>query len=119
LNFLCNLPRETIFSLFQLLSFFVRLKLFYRGKVEVHAFNFIRIFPNTVIYQRAINEGIISPDLELLPNDLSDFIKTYYRPRPGSLIEKSYSLMVRFGRFRRRLSRNANALTKNNGGSNR
>ena len=119
LNFLCNLPGETIFSLFQLLCFFVRLKLFYRGKVEVHAFNFIRIFPNTVIYQRAMNEGIISPDLELLPNDSSDFVKTYYRPRPGSLIEKTYSLMVRFSRFGHRLSRNANALIKNNGGSKR
>jgi len=119
LNFLCNLPDETIFSLFQLLGFFVRLKLFYRGKVEIHAFNFIRIFPNTVIYQRAINEGIISPDLELLPNDPLDFIRTYYRPRPGSLIEKTYSLMVRFSRFRRRLRSNANALLKNNGGSRR
>jgi anaerobic magnesium-protoporphyrin IX monomethyl ester cyclase len=113
LNFLCNLPGETIFSLVQLLIFFVRLKLFYRGKVEIHAFNFIRIFPNTVIYQRAMNEGIISPDLELLPDDISDFIKTYYRPRPGSLIEKTYSLMVRFSRFRRSLVGNANTRIKN------
>lgn len=101
LNFLANTPSENIFHLLRMIGFFIRLKLFYRGKVELLALNFIRIFPNTAIYRRALQEGVITQDQELLPLDPSDLIKTYYRPHPGSLSEKIYALINHLQQWRR------------------
>jgi anaerobic magnesium-protoporphyrin IX monomethyl ester cyclase len=103
LNFLNNSPGESVFDTLRLLSFFLRIKLFHRGKVFVRAWNFIRLMPNTPLYRLALEQGCIKPDQELLPMDPTDLIKVYYRPHPNSLVEKTYNGFLKLSQLKGRV----------------
>lgn len=104
LDFLIGVPGETLFTALRLLRLLIRLKLFYRKKVSVETINLIRIMPGTPIFHRAVKEGLIPADAELLPLDPLDITNLYYRPRPGGGVERIYHSILRFGALRRRLT---------------
>jgi radical SAM superfamily enzyme YgiQ (UPF0313 family) len=102
-NFLFGSPGETPGSAIRLLLFLLRLKLFYRKRISVGTVNLIRIMPGTPIFHRAVAEGLIPPDAELLPLDPTDMSCLYYRSRPGGVMEKMYHAVLRFGASRRKM----------------
>jgi anaerobic magnesium-protoporphyrin IX monomethyl ester cyclase len=104
LNFLIGVPGETLYSTIRLLLFLVFLKLFYRKRILVGPINLIRIMPGTAVFHRAVEEGKITTDTELLPLDSAGMASVFYQPPRGSGIEAIYHSLLRFGAIKRRLT---------------
>jgi radical SAM superfamily enzyme YgiQ (UPF0313 family) len=66
--FVCP-PGETLKGFFKTIAFFIRgnLELRIKGRRGGIGLNYIRIEPDTRVYDRALSEGIISKDTKLLP----------------------------------------------------
>jgi radical SAM superfamily enzyme YgiQ (UPF0313 family) len=77
-NFFLNGPGQTLRGFLRLASFFVRTRRRLGDKLLCIVFSTIRIEPNTAIYQRALKEGLLTPETPLLPADKSGFDKLFY-----------------------------------------
>jgi hypothetical protein len=61
----------------QTLYFYVKAKLALRGRGNAHM-NWIRLEPETVVFQRAVEEGAVPKDIELLPDQVEGLTKVFY-----------------------------------------
>jgi anaerobic magnesium-protoporphyrin IX monomethyl ester cyclase len=87
-SFFINGPGDSIISILRVLLFVLRCKLFLRKKLNATQVLFIRIYPNTRIYELALEKGFIRP------ND--DIIRpVYYNPPPLKYILKIFIPIIR------------------------
>ena len=76
-GFFLNAPGDTVSGLLQTLYFYVKAKLALRGRGNAHM-NWIRLEPETVVFQRAVEEGAVPKDIELLPDQVEGLTKVFY-----------------------------------------
>lgn len=80
-SFFINGPGESFTNIFRLILFIIRCKLFLRKKLDDIYIVPIRIYPNTPIYNLALEKGLLKPD--------DDIVKpVYYNPPPWKYIIK-------------------------------
>jgi anaerobic magnesium-protoporphyrin IX monomethyl ester cyclase len=106
LNFIVGAPGETVATLAGMLLFALRLKIFRRRSVTVNIFNPIRIMPGTPIHRRAVAEGFIDADAQLLPVDPCASEGLYYLSE-RSPVAFAYRAFLRLGALRRKLFRSS------------
>ena len=75
-----NPPGETFSGLSKTLWFYLKHKI--SGKNRSVGINWIRVEPNSDIYKLALNEGVLSPETDLLPHDPACLDYTFYS-KPG------------------------------------
>ena len=78
LNFFWNPPGQTFTDFLRMLGFTFKFKMNLRSKAGGVIFGNPRIEPNTPLWQRAVAEGIIGKDMNLLPDSTEDLKKTFY-----------------------------------------
>ncbi len=81
--FFVNPPGETLAGLLQTLWFFGSSKRFFRKRTRDTFINWIRMEPSSAVYQTALEEGVISPDTDLLPENVEQLAATFYS-NPGT-----------------------------------
>lgn len=111
-----NPPGETWGGLLQSLAFFVRTlaSRLRRHSARVRPYvGWIRLEPGTRVYERALAEGTVSPDVDLLPESQEGLKQTFYRhPRLGFLdpvLLAGFGLLSRLEQAARRRRRAAPA----------
>ncbi len=76
-SFFLNAPGETLSGLLKTILFYCKAKWTLRGRGTAFM-NWIRLEPGTVVFQKAIEEGDIPNDIELLPDDEAGLAKVFY-----------------------------------------
>jgi len=76
-NLFCTPPKQDFFGFLKTLFFFIKINILFFGRSAVR-FGWIRIEPDTRIYEMAVNERIISKETELLPLKESEFPGLFY-----------------------------------------
>ncbi|MBN2384599.1 cobalamin-dependent protein [bacterium] len=95
-NFLANPPAQDFFSFCKLFIFMFWTKYRLRHRLKGFCITNLRIEPNTGIYQRAIQEGLIKPDTDLLPERLNELRQLFYtnpKTRYLNLFMKMYTIL--------------------------
>jgi len=77
-NFFWNPPEQDIRTFFKMLGFALYCKLKLREKSGGIIFGNMRIEPNTPLWKRAVDEGVIDSEFDLLPEDLEGLKRTFY-----------------------------------------
>jgi radical SAM superfamily enzyme YgiQ (UPF0313 family) len=75
-----NPPGETFVGLLKTIAFFLKTKLYLRGRGN-GSINWIRLEPDTRALDVAIEEGAVDKDIELLPEDTQGLSKVFYSKR--------------------------------------
>jgi radical SAM superfamily enzyme YgiQ (UPF0313 family) len=76
-----NPPGETFLGFLQNLLFYMRVKFLLRGRGRSGR-NWIRIEPNTGVYEMAIKNAMLKPETELLPYDVAGLKDLFYSQPP-------------------------------------
>ncbi len=77
-TFFINPPGETLWGMLRTLWFYFSTKVS-QGKRNRNCFiNWIRLEPSSSVYRRALDEGVVKPDTDLLPEDAAGLSKTFY-----------------------------------------
>lgn len=101
--FFVNPPGENLSGLLRTLWFFLRSKRFF-GKRNRRAFiNWIRLEPFSAIYQTALEEGVITREIDLLPEDPALLSRTFYSAPHLSWCDPMIMALLRAPEYARRL----------------
>ncbi len=76
--FFINPPGETLAGLLQTLWFFFKSKRFFGKRTRDAFINWIRIEPFSAVYRQALEQGVITPETDLLPEDPALLAHTFY-----------------------------------------
>ena len=79
LNFMLSPPGESLRGFLKLLVFIIKVKLFLGKRIHGIFLNHMRIEPDTVLHDKAIQDRVLSEDHNLLPNDKDDLKKLFYK----------------------------------------
>lgn len=82
-NFIANPPGERATDIFGLLFFYLRAKLTLGRRLVAFFINHIRLEPDTGLYGRALEEGVVSADQDLLPESV-DQLRSLFYCNPGT-----------------------------------
>jgi len=82
-NFVAAPPEETVADVFGLLFFSLRAKLMLGRRLVAIFINQIRLEPDTGLYRRALEEGVVRPDQDLLPERAAE-IRSLFYSNPGT-----------------------------------
>ena len=77
-NFVGNPPGERAADIFGLLFFYLRAKLTLGRRLVAFFINHIRLEPDTGLYRRALEEGVVDADQDLLPERAEDLRALFY-----------------------------------------
>jgi radical SAM superfamily enzyme YgiQ (UPF0313 family) len=77
-NFVANPPGERAVDVFSLFLFYVRAKLTLGRRLVAFFINHIRLEPDTGLYRRAVEEGVVSAEQDLLPERVEDLRPLFY-----------------------------------------
>ncbi len=80
-NFFVNPPGQDFRGLLKLLLFYVKTRVLRRGKFKSFGLNYPRIEPDTALFKKAVEDGLLGKDAELLPDDERDLKKLFFVPR--------------------------------------
>ena len=112
--FFVNPPGENLLGLLHLLWFFVRSKQFFRERTRDTFINWIRMEPSSHVYRTALEQGEISPDTDLLPEDESDLHRTFYSAPGLHMLDPLILTMLRVPGFARHLLAQFRSAVRNN-----
>ncbi len=90
-----NPPGETLFGLLKTLGFFLKAKLFLRGRGGPFL-NWIRLEPETKAFQYAVEKGIFKKDFELLPFDEHGLKNTFFSNPPLNRLDFLIIALLKF-----------------------
>ncbi|NOQ23188.1 MAG: radical SAM protein [Candidatus Aegiribacteria sp.] len=95
-NFLINHPGETVVSFLRKLIFCVKIKLTLGNRSKIELLNHIRILPGTEVYKKALSEGRIKTDTDMLPVCEENMKLLFYkRTRSINVLYKFLMLILR------------------------
>ena len=90
--FFINGPGERFANIFRFIFFLIRCKLFLRKKVTIAYPRLIRIYPNTQLYNLALEKGLLKPGDDIIQ-------AVFYNPPPFKYIVNILRPIVRIVRF--------------------
>jgi anaerobic magnesium-protoporphyrin IX monomethyl ester cyclase len=91
-SFFINGPGESFANIFRLIFFLIRCKLFLRKKVIITYPHLIRIYPNTQLYNMALEKGLLKPGDDIIQ-------AVFYNPPPFKYIVNILRPIVKTVRF--------------------
>ncbi len=100
-NFFVNPPGQDFKGLIKLLLFYFRTRVLRRGKFKSFGLNYPRIEPDTALFKRAVADGLIGKDTDLLPDDERDLKKLFFEPRTNRYANFIFELTKITKKFRR------------------
>jgi len=77
-NFVANPPGERARDLVGVLLFYLRARLLLGRRLVAFFINHIRLEPDTGLYRRALEEGVVAPEQDLLPERVEDLESLFY-----------------------------------------
>jgi anaerobic magnesium-protoporphyrin IX monomethyl ester cyclase len=101
-NFFINPPGQTTGGFLSLIGFFLKARWQLRNRWNGFLLGKIRIEPHTAIYNLAVNEGHITPDTNLLPDNEHQLLNMFYTPPNHRWIETLYKGYVALWKFKHR-----------------
>jgi anaerobic magnesium-protoporphyrin IX monomethyl ester cyclase len=101
-NFFINPPGQTSGGFLSLMGFFLKARWQLRGRWNGFLLGKIRIEPHTVIYDQALEEGSLRPDINLLPESESQLLSMFYQSPNHHWIETLYKGYVSLWKFKHR-----------------
>jgi anaerobic magnesium-protoporphyrin IX monomethyl ester cyclase len=104
-NFFWNPPDQTVTAWCQTLLFAIKCKLGLRNKAGGVIFGNARIEPHTPLLQRALKDGVVSDDTNLLPDTLDDLKMTFYSNPSTKYLDAVYSLYEWLWKLKQKLRR--------------
>lgn len=103
--FFVNPPGETLAGLLQVLWFFLRSKQFFRERTRNAFINWIRLEPASDVYKTALEQGVVTQDTDLLPDDESLLPATFYSNPRLRWLDPPVMAMLRAPKLARKVLR--------------
>jgi anaerobic magnesium-protoporphyrin IX monomethyl ester cyclase len=100
-NFFANPPGQTYMDFFRLLGFWLKVRFTLGEKLYYFGLNNIRIEPDTEIYRMAVEEGVLNPEINMLPLTSAELLPLFYTNPGTPLINAYLKLIDRLVRFKR------------------
>ncbi len=101
--FFVNPPGETLAGLWRTLWFFLRSKRFMGARNRNAFINWIRLEPSSACYALALEQGVVSPDTDLLPEDPALLARTFYSAPHLAWLDPAIMALLRLPKRARRL----------------
>ncbi len=102
-NFFWNPPGQDVVTFIKMLLFAVQCKLFLREKAGGIIFGNPRIEPHTPLWHIAVQEGVITDDSELLPDNVIDLQKTFYSQPRTRYLDSVFYIYEMLWRLKKRI----------------
>ena len=93
-NFFINPPGQTMGDLIKLLSFGMKVRREMKGRLVGFMLGSIRVEPDTPIYERALNEGVIARDTQMAVKTSDELRKLFYKPPNSSGLTVMLNLYI-------------------------
>jgi radical SAM superfamily enzyme YgiQ (UPF0313 family) len=96
-NFFVNPPGQTYGDFLRLMLFWLKTRIFLRGKLYGFGLGNIRVEPDTEMYRLAVAQGVIPGDADLLPETEDELRRLFYTNPETPLVNtlfKSYALLA-------------------------
>lgn len=102
-NFFWNPPGQTVRSFLKMIRFAIRTKLKLKSKAGGIIFGDARIEPHTPLWTIAVQEGVIDPQWDLLPDTVAQLHETFYMNRRTRFLDGLFSVYSGAWRMKRLL----------------
>jgi anaerobic magnesium-protoporphyrin IX monomethyl ester cyclase len=101
-NFFWNPPEQSLFSFLTLILFAIKCKIMLGKKAGGIIFGNPRIEPHTPLWQRAIEDGVISRETNLLPDTIQDLRDVFYSHPPTRYLDSFFRVYTELWNFKQR-----------------
>jgi len=89
-NFFVNPPGQTYADFFRLMLFWLKTRIYLRGRLYGFGLGNIRIEPDTAMHRLALEQGVINHGTDLLPDSVADLRRLFYTNPRTPLINSAF-----------------------------